>query len=351
MTPSPTRLSVIIPLYNAAAHLSRLESTLAQQGVLEPEAGAEIVLVDDKSTDATAALVREMMSRHSNIIYLEGQGEGQGSARNLGLDKARGEYIYMMDQDDVLTPGTLLPHLRLIEQTQADVVRFGFDTPQPAEAAGLLVSPPHPDRPLTTRTLTGKGHILDTCGLHNATPVWTTIFSRRYAADRGIRFDPEVRFYEDLIFMWRLLLPAAKVVVTDCVGYHWIQYPDSDMHTTTRSHKVRRRLTLPALVRDLRALIDPAPATPTDRRVNGWLEQKADWYEFAYWSMVLSLRALGRSEALRELERHRAARLYPLATPYPDLPSQYPANFGVKLRRRLINSPVLLKFAINLLLK
>lgn len=345
-------LSIIIPLYNAAGHLSRLEHTLGQQGVLSAEIGVEILLIDDRSTDDTPRIVKGMMSRHSNIRYFVGQGKGQGAARNLGLDNARGEYIYMMDQDDMIVPGTLLTHLEILNERQADVVRFRFDTPSPSDLKTLPETSISEVKPTSSETMTGAEYILSTNGLHNATPVWTAIFNRRFAEEAAIRFDPRVRFYEDMIFMWRLLLPAGKVIVTDHVGYHWIQYPDSDMHTSDHSHKVRRRLTLPALVEDFRALIDTTPATETARSINCWLSQKADWYEFAYWSMVLSLRALGRGEAMTELERHMAEGIYPMRGGYPtEWPEQYPQSLPMRLRWLAVKHPGLLKTLIRLRLR
>lgn len=349
-TPS---LSIIIPLYKAEHHLPGLFSMLEREGVIghAPVVTAEVIMVDDGSPDGTAALATTLAGGYSNVRLITQPNSGQGCARNRGLAEARMDYIYMMDQDDMLAPCTLIPHLRLLHAHGAEAVRFGFDTPDPGAVTALMSdSGGCPGVPEVASILTGKEYIVVTDGLHNATPVWIYIFSRRLLERSRALFDPELRFYEDMLFTWRLLKEAHSIITTTHTGYHWVQYPDSDMHEASRAHRVRRRLTLPRLVGGLRALMMPEATSDTDREINALLLRQAEWYEFAYWSMVLSLRALPRREALRELERHRRLGFYPLTTPYPRMPHLYPASAAIKLRRMLLNRPELLKFAIHILL-
>ena len=94
-------LSIIIPVYNASATLPRcLDSILAQRGITD----FELLLVDDGSKDASAAICADYAARDSRIRVLRKENGGVSSARNLGLDKAQGEWVMFVDSDDVLLP-------------------------------------------------------------------------------------------------------------------------------------------------------------------------------------------------------------------------------------------------------
>lgn len=97
MSVSADTISVIIPCRNAAATLgSAMESVLAQS--LPP---AEILVIDDRSTDESAALARSFGPR---VRVLVNTGRGAGSARRLGVSEAHGEYIAFVDADDTVEP-------------------------------------------------------------------------------------------------------------------------------------------------------------------------------------------------------------------------------------------------------
>ena len=93
-------ISVIIPTYNRAHTLSQAIGSVMKQS-LPP---AEIVIVDDGSTDGTAELVQ---NRFPNCRYLHQQNQGVSSARNSGIAAASGEWLAFLDSDDEWTPDKL----------------------------------------------------------------------------------------------------------------------------------------------------------------------------------------------------------------------------------------------------
>ncbi len=98
---SATRVSVIIPTYNRVPYLGdAIRSVLAQ-----PAEGVEIIVVDDGSTDGTEELVQGF---DAGVIYLRVPHRGQPAAtRNRGLQAARGDFIALLDSDDLFLPGKL----------------------------------------------------------------------------------------------------------------------------------------------------------------------------------------------------------------------------------------------------
>jgi glycosyltransferase involved in cell wall biosynthesis len=96
------RVSVIIPSYNAANFISQAISSCLAQTIKD----FEVVVVDDASNDATAALV-ESTGDSRVRLYRNGQNLGPGLSRNMGLRSARGEWLTFLDADDCYS------HLRL----------------------------------------------------------------------------------------------------------------------------------------------------------------------------------------------------------------------------------------------
>lgn len=112
------RISVIIPTFNRSASLARaLDSVLSQKGVDE-DFCLQIIVVDDGSTDNTQSFVK---SSYPQVTYLRQANQGVSSARNVGLKKADGEWIALLDSDDEWLPHKLSTQLRELANTQYQV--------------------------------------------------------------------------------------------------------------------------------------------------------------------------------------------------------------------------------------
>ena len=113
--PGPA-ISVLLPARNAAATLGEaLAGVLAQRGAPP----FEVVCVDDGSTDATSALLREAAGRDDRIRVVRGEGRGLPAALQLGLRHCRGEFIARMDADDRVHPDRLRLQSALLERDPA----------------------------------------------------------------------------------------------------------------------------------------------------------------------------------------------------------------------------------------
>lgn len=113
-------ISVIIPVYNTAAYLREaLDSVLAQT-----YKAWECICVDDGSTDGSGDILSEYAGRDSRFVVIRQDNAGQSVARNTALRHVKGDYIYMMDSDDVLEDTLLEEALSRAESTKADIVFF-----------------------------------------------------------------------------------------------------------------------------------------------------------------------------------------------------------------------------------
>lgn len=100
-----TLVSVIIPAYNYAETLPRaVNSVIAQLG----EAQAELLVIDDGSTDATPQVLEQLQAEHAGLFRaLRKPNGGLSSVRNRGIEEARGQYLIFLDADDEMAPGAL----------------------------------------------------------------------------------------------------------------------------------------------------------------------------------------------------------------------------------------------------
>ena len=90
------KISIVIPTYNSEKYIARcLDSVLAQE-----ERDFEAIVVNDGSKDKTAVLVEEYVKKDKRIILINQENGGVSKARNTGLDRAQGEYIFFVDSDD-----------------------------------------------------------------------------------------------------------------------------------------------------------------------------------------------------------------------------------------------------------
>ncbi len=90
------KISIIIPIYNGEVYLEKCIRNVLCQTIKE----LEILCVDDGSTDGSAQIVRDFSRKDSRVILLQQENAGPGPARNLAIQKAKGEYVAFLDADD-----------------------------------------------------------------------------------------------------------------------------------------------------------------------------------------------------------------------------------------------------------
>ncbi|MFD3802113.1 glycosyltransferase family 2 protein [Streptomyces sp. NPDC058619] len=192
------KLSVVVPFYNVR--------TYAPDALRSLEANArddfEFLLVDDCSTDGTGeVLERAARTLPGAVLLGHGRNGGLATARNTGLDAARGEYLAFLDGDDWLAPGHLARTLAAIEALGCDFVRT--DHVQCTGRARSVQRVPYGPQSLVAGPRTA---ILPA---DRATSVdypyaWAGMYHRRLL-DRGVlRFTDGLRTAEDRPWIWRL---------------------------------------------------------------------------------------------------------------------------------------------------
>lgn len=116
-------LSVIIPVYNTENYLRECIESIRSQSY----SNLEIILVDDGSTDSSGNICNEYASLDNRIVSIHKKNGGASSARNIGLDIARGEFITFIDSDDVIIGNALYEKVFNIfdENPLINIIQFG----------------------------------------------------------------------------------------------------------------------------------------------------------------------------------------------------------------------------------
>jgi glycosyltransferase involved in cell wall biosynthesis len=190
-------VSIWMAAYNAEQTIARsIESALAQS-----YSNYELIVVDDGSTDRTAALVRGF--NHESIKYFLKEHGGLASTRNVQIQKSSGEFIVILDSDDMLTPDFIDKHLRAFEQhPYADIVYcddlFIDEQDNPLR---VLNRPEYPDGCVPIPELFRRGYPI--------VPFRTCI--RKSVFDKIGSYDPHLVVYEDYDILMRFAKAGLKI--------------------------------------------------------------------------------------------------------------------------------------------
>lgn len=189
--PHDPLLSVIIPTYNAARFLPEALASVRQQEIVPDE----IIVVDDGSTDDTAAL----LATQPDITYLFQSNQGPSAARNAGIRRARGELLAFLDADDLWTPTHLIDLWQALAADPAALFVWGHSLVahlnSSDDAMPAVVSPK--DGQTLPLFLVGAG------------------LYRRQAFERVGLFDPTMRMAEDLDWIARARQTHCPQLVID----------------------------------------------------------------------------------------------------------------------------------------
>ncbi len=205
-------ISVIIPVYNIPNELlgSCLNSVLEQT-----HAEVEVIVVNDCSPlPDNARLVRRMAEEDERLIPVELPANGGVSnARNVGLSRAKGEWISFVDADDYLEPTALESMLRSAEDANADVVQCNVKYDLCADGSRAY-TPKVVER--VERPRLSERDVAETVQAFGLS-VWGKLYRRKLWA--SLRFPVGVAHFEDVVLLWSIARELPAYVCLSGVGY------------------------------------------------------------------------------------------------------------------------------------
>lgn len=117
-------VSVVVPIYNVASWLEDCLTSLEKQTLKN----IEVILVNDGSTDGSRAIAARYAEKNGNFTLVDRENGGLSAARNTGLDRAKGEYVYFLDSDDYLSENALETLYTKASRENLDVLKFSAYT-------------------------------------------------------------------------------------------------------------------------------------------------------------------------------------------------------------------------------
>ena len=212
-------LSVIIPVHNAEPYLAKCLDSIVSQD----DSDYEVVLVDDGSTDDSRAICESYAARYDRVAFLHKENGGVSSARNMGLERATGEYICFVDADDWVEQDyipTLFPLLTDGgEEGGADILFFGMRLIHGANEETINPTPVFcKDRKSAEEVIYALryGGKRDIFGW-----TWDKVFKADIIRNHHIRFPEDVRFREDEIFTFEFCRYITSLRVIDHPLYNY----------------------------------------------------------------------------------------------------------------------------------
>lgn len=248
-------LSIIIPMFRSASQVER-----AIASVLRDAKGLriEIICVDDGSPDDSAEVVERLQKSSPDILLFRHEvNQGQGVARNTGVDHARGDYIVFLDADDELVGGSLPALTSHLQHHPVDLVLVGCEEVRRGRA-----------RRLTECSLERRAEAIGVFSVSNHPEAlfwppspWSKVYRREFLTKWGIRFPGGV--FEDIPWSASVTLKASTISVLPHTFY---RYVTSGAETSTTTSVSERNLVRIDQVRRIRETNDVTSLGPEIRR-------------------------------------------------------------------------------------
>lgn len=212
-------VSVIVPAYNSEKFITNCIDSILNSTYKN----IEIIVVNDGSTDNTKAIMEDCYSEQSNVTLICKSNGGVSSARNIGLDSARGEYVMFVDADDMIYPETIEVLLKYLEASSADITcgnciesnNFSDDCIASSEIAAIDMS-----------IWEGNTAIQKAIDDHPATySAWAKLYKKDIIANT--RFVEGKRIHEDSFFVFEILLKRPRMIILDVPVYKYRVHSNS----------------------------------------------------------------------------------------------------------------------------
>lgn len=217
------QVSIVIPVYKAEPYIRKcIESVLNQT-----YHNIQIVVVNDGSPDNSMKIVEEYKSQDARIVTIYKENGGVSSARNLGIQHARGKYIHFLDSDDYLELDACRKLVYLAEETKADIVRS-----------------------IVLKEFENDSSKNELCSSKKKNDPFSKIL---YFQGLFIRIDiiknndiifPPYKLAEDICFNYSVQAYSQRVVYLDEITYHWVQYKQPFNNRKYDDFKARKDMLL-----------------------------------------------------------------------------------------------------------
>lgn len=207
-------ISIIIPVYNVKSYLDVCIQSVIQQDYTN----FECILVDDGSTDGSSVICDQWAEKDSRIIVIHQANSGVSSARNKGLERAKGKYIGFIDSDDWIDVDYLSTMANCMDDKKIDLVVSGLYQ-EFTDGSSVSYAP---QQSLTFELNSDHTELFVMLNDQNLLygPV-VKLYKNDIIRHHQIQFDPQVSYGEDLLFNYQYLDHVRTIVCISESHYHY----------------------------------------------------------------------------------------------------------------------------------
>jgi succinoglycan biosynthesis protein ExoO len=268
-----TAVSVIIPARNAAKWIADAIYSVRAQTL----PAHEIIVIDNASSDHTCAVVTRLAKELPQLTLIRNAKDlGPGGGRNIGIDRASGEWMALLDADDWYAPTRLERLIKLATASGDSIV---------ADNQVFARGPGEP----TFGTLIAQRGLIERIGIERflqgdrvvarrSLGVIKPIFRRDFLTRTKVRYDEGIIYGEDSLFYINCLIAGAKILLTDQPLYYYRRHRDSLSRGVTPKSVIELKEKNSTVLAPLRAGADDMLAGLIDQRI-GDLEKMVIWRE------------------------------------------------------------------------
>lgn len=215
-------------IYNAEKFLKDCLNSLLEQNIDKTE--YEIICVDDGSTDSSYEILKDYALKNSNIVIIQQENGGVSSARNKGIEMARGKYLWFVDSDDYIMSNILGTVKQIINVNDIPLIRLSLMSVKYESLYQRI------DRTLTFSIINSAA---------TSSNVLTSIYQKKILLDKNIRFNEQMKYGEDTLFSYYFYLASSRkhAKINEAI-YFYRDNPHSVMHKKDLKSKNRHCLDL-----------------------------------------------------------------------------------------------------------
>ena len=277
---------------------------------------SEIILVDDGSTDGTAAICDRYVEEYEFIQVIHKENGGISSARNAGLNKARGKYVCFIDSDDFIKVDFAEKFLDICDINSLDVIRGWYGIYE--EKDEVYTEHQFPDITYANKVLDGKQFLNKSISEKaNEVVPWLGFFRREYLTEHKLHFPEGIAYEEDQLFFLETLLcdDSCRVYQSDIEFYAYRKRAGSATKTPTLKQ-----------VKDILFIVEHETSLIKKYNINGETKKSVLKYICSSFYQLTSI--YGR---LEKKDAQQAARLTPFWMKWQCIKYPYDRHQWIKI--------------------
>lgn len=222
-------ISIVIPVYNAERYINKcIDSVLSQS-----YANWELLLIDDGSSDDSGRICDGYSKKDDRIRTFHKRNGGVGSARNVGIEQASGDFITFIDSDDWISSQYIADFVRCNPQRKSIVVS-GLITKTPSEE---YVSFQYADES-TLNEVTARDLIVRYNLFRDGGPT-NKLFDLQEIKKKCLRFHIDLSYHEDHIFVYSYYFLIENIILSNFCGYYYMYYGKDSNNSLSRIGKLQ----------------------------------------------------------------------------------------------------------------